>query len=318
MGHSGVFSQPVQIDCISGVLFCIEARNNTSDADDQGHLQRTPPAGRMEGKAPSDHQAGRECLPQLWVHSIPAGPPPALPPQQGDREQGRSLVLCRSPLDHPLPDLPQAGARPLPDPPLYDLSRTPNPPLTMGLFSNLFGNRDHATNHVAELPQHPTANMDEPTIAQELFVDMPVPEEQDLDRVKTRLATLAEEDLSDEGYNAGFTYHSQSVRERDVVRIKSFLTQAVDQELKELGRLIGILDAELNAQRDSDSGFMQARLRARRDELEMLRMELREQRMNVTGNSGPAEIPVSTYLAGFEKGMEAYAERLMTITQYEG
>lgn len=183
----------------------------------------------------------------------------------------------------------------------------------MNLFSKLFRrNDDNVTATLDPLPPSPLA-----PVAEEVFVDREPPGERTAS-VPSKLRRLASMDRTEEGRIAGHTYHDMGICRQMKEGIKAEILCAVGEETHRIGLLVDQLDVEV---RRLLGGGMEVTLReltARREQMERHRMKLHEQQLLVPGNTGFAELPLTSFEAGFKQGYQAYLDATVLINEYLG
>ena len=188
----------------------------------------------------------------------------------------------------------------------------------MSFFTRYIAGRDHGTTTLTIDPPSASAlAAPRPAlVAEELFIDREAP----LPEVRTqpasnRLKQLAAMDRTEEGRKAGYDYHDPEIGRQMKERIKAEILCELEQEVGRIGLLTDQLDVEI---RRIQGGGMEPTLRelqARREQMERHRMKLHEQQLIVPGNSGYAELPLTSFETGFKQGYQAFLAATVLIDQ---
>ncbi|MCO5275832.1 MAG: hypothetical protein M9900_13055 [Flavobacteriales bacterium] len=193
------------------------------------------------------------------------------------------------------------------------------PPVAMSFMSRIFQRAEKDTATKVAVAPVDLANPTTTLVEQELFIDRepPSPTKESM-RTLTRLEELASTDHREAGRLDGFTYHDMTICGQGIERIKAEIRCALEQEVNRIGRFVDLLDVEIRKIQDTGSANLLLDLQANRDQMERDRYRLNEQQMLVVGNSGLADLPTTTYEAGFRQGYREYLESMNFILKYQG
>lgn len=191
----------------------------------------------------------------------------------------------------------------------------------MSFFTRLFPGRDHG-NPALTIDPPPASALVTPgptLVAEELFIDReaPMPEAR-TQPASSRLKQLAAMDRTEEGCKAGYDYHDLEICRQMKERIKAEILCELEQEVGRIGLLTDQLDVEIRRIQGGGMDSTLRELQARREQMERHRMKLHEQQLMVQGNSGYAELPLTSFEVGFKQGYQAYLEATGLINKYLG
>ncbi len=179
----------------------------------------------------------------------------------------------------------------------------------MSLFNRLFPryNNDSA--------------VQEPGQANEVFEDLfiatePPAAEERPKFLTSRLTELSSKDHTEEGSQAGYAYHNMDMCEQMLAGIRSKILKAVEDEIGQLGLFIDQLDVEIS---QLPEGLMENTLqgmKSRREQIRRHQLKLHEQKLLVTGNSGLADWPTTSFRTGFIRGYEDHLTANLLISKF--
>lgn len=144
------------------------------------------------------------------------------------------------------------------------------------------------------------------TPSEELFIDRDAPDPGPSDAGLSAISRLAAENLTERGYKDGYTYHDPEVRHHHLEAIKANIRAACERELGAMAGQMQRLDVHIRQLEGAGMDATLAALRTKREQLELLAVNLGEEMLQATGGCGPAELPCATYTDGFNRGYKAY------------
>lgn len=169
------------------------------------------------------------------------------------------------------------------------------------------------TDNAPAKEQHPQALTAAPS--EELFIDRDAPDPGPSDAGLSAISRLAAENLTDRGYQDGYTYHDPEVRHHHLEAIKANIRAACERELGAMAEQMQRLDVHIRQLEGAGMDATLAALRTKREQLELLAVNHGEEMLQATGGCGPAELPCATYTDGFNRGYKAYlAAEFLTNT----
>jgi hypothetical protein len=146
-------------------------------------------------------------------------------------------------------------------------------------------------------------------IPKELFVDLLPPDSKsEPQAINSELERLAEQDLFDIGYEAGFTYHDPEICHNALDSIKARIRRAIEKELEVLTSTEDALEVHLQKLSGTDMPTIVRALEVKRKQLQQRSMKLKEERLHASGGTGYAELPTTTYADGFKRGYSTYLQ----------
>jgi hypothetical protein len=188
----------------------------------------------------------------------------------------------------------------------------------MRILNKLFGGRSESPVNTMTAPVMDTMTLERPMVAPELFIDTEAPTSAPASVTPSRLKQLADQDRMEEGRQAGYEFHDMDICRSMEERLKAEISRAIDEDMDRLKVSIGTLIMEMRRMQDEAMLPMLRMFEARKDELERHLMKLQEQHLLVAGNSGYAELPVSSFSAGFKQGYTSYLESTLLMSKYQG